>query len=237
MKDKLKELKITDRELRRVIGALYNTQKKDNKTHLIILDNFFKQNDIIKECLQPFREMDVDLNDFVYQGSYSNEVVFKYPIDNKSRNALILKYIDYLLSDEMNKTSLMSTFTYYNGNKTYDDAIQNALRDLVNPLYLYMNDYIKEKIEDLEDENKDNSGKTIHTGMYVENQVSGNQIKDNEVKGDIIQGDKNEKIVKQKFYQKEGFWGGVLSGVIATLISTGIIWGITELIKLIVGGE
>ena len=37
----------------------------------------------------------------------------------------------------------------------------------------------------------------------------------------------------KKFYQKEGFWGGVITGVISSLISSGIIWGITELIKMI----
>ena len=36
----------------------------------------------------------------------------------------------------------------------------------------------------------------------------------------------------KKFYQKEGFWGGVITGVLSSLISSGIIWGITELIKL-----
>ena len=39
--------------------------------------------------------------------------------------------------------------------------------------------------------------------------------------------------INKKFYQKEGFWAGVLTGVISTLISSGIIWGISELIKLI----
>lgn len=37
----------------------------------------------------------------------------------------------------------------------------------------------------------------------------------------------------KRFYQKEGFWGGVLTGVISSLISSGIIWGITELVKAI----
>ena len=36
----------------------------------------------------------------------------------------------------------------------------------------------------------------------------------------------------KKFYQKEGFWGGVITGVLSSLISSGIIWGITELVKI-----
>ena len=42
---------------------------------------------------------------------------------------------------------------------------------------------------------------------------------------------KNESIIiAPKFYQKEGFWGGVLTGVISSIISSGIIWVIKEII-------
>jgi hypothetical protein len=49
----------------------------------------------------------------------------------------------------------------------------------------------------------------------------------------------NNKIIKnkvnfhQKFYQKEGFWSGVLTGVISSLITSGLIWLIKEFFKTI----
>ena len=52
-----------------------------------------------------------------------------------------------------------------------------------------------------------------------------NKIKDSNI------GPNNTIIEKTRFYQKEGFWSGAISGVIAALISEGIIIGITELIK------
>lgn len=52
-----------------------------------------------------------------------------------------------------------------------------------------------------------------------------NKIKDSNI------GQNNTIIKKTRFYQKEGFWSGVISGVIAALISEGIIIGIAELIK------
>ena len=36
----------------------------------------------------------------------------------------------------------------------------------------------------------------------------------------------------KKFYQKEGFWSGLITGVVSSLIASAIIWGITELIKI-----
>lgn len=52
----------------------------------------------------------------------------------------------------------------------------------------------------------------------------------NKIKGSNI-GQDNIIVKKTRFYQKEGFWPGVLSGVIASLISSGIIWLITVLFK------
>jgi hypothetical protein len=51
----------------------------------------------------------------------------------------------------------------------------------------------------------------------------------NKIKNSNI-GQNNTSIKKVKFYQKEGFWSGVLSGVIVALISEGIVFVITKLI-------
>lgn len=54
-----------------------------------------------------------------------------------------------------------------------------------------------------------------------------NKIKDSNI------GQNNTIYKKVKFYQKEGFWSGVLSGVIVALISEGIILAITKLIEFL----
>lgn len=40
-------------------------------------------------------------------------------------------------------------------------------------------------------------------------------------------------ITSKKFYEKEGFWPGVLTGVISSLISSAIIWAITKFLEFI----
>lgn len=67
------------------------------------------------------------------------------------------------------------------------------------------------------DKNKISHSNFGNTQNYVHNDNSSNKT----------------TITNKKFYQKEGFWGGVLTGVITSLISSGIIWGISELINLI----
>lgn len=54
-----------------------------------------------------------------------------------------------------------------------------------------------------------------------------NKIKDSNI------GQDNIIVKKTRFYQKEGFVPGIISGVIVAVITEGIIFGITELIKFL----
>ena len=54
-----------------------------------------------------------------------------------------------------------------------------------------------------------------------------NKIKDSNI------GQDNIIVKRMRFYQKEGFWSGVLSGVIVAVVSEGILFGIAELIKFL----
>ena len=93
---------------------------------------------------------------------------------------------------------------------------------------------IGNKINNSACENTTQNFKDIPNGSIV----CGGEIKASSIssEGNVMAGKsiktKNIKTGKNVFYKKDGFWIGVLSGVIGSLITSGVILGINELVKL-----
>ena len=239
MRNKLNELKKVERELRGIVSTLFETETSDGNLYLIKFNEYINNNSVIKEIVRDYIDKDINLNDFIYKTDFGY-IQFDIPVDESLHYKYILKYISHLIE---NKIVLVREFSHYKNKKTYNDCIQLALKDLINPLYSYISRELMSKIEDLESKIREEEIKShgdfiigdVAKNGGVFNKETGDKISNhhntsNNANGDLVQGDNNKKVVKQKFYQKEGFWTGVLSGIIVGLA----VWGIQELIKFLI---
>lgn len=228
MRTELNELKKVEREFRNLSNELFSTEYNDGNVYLKKFNNYIRENLIIYEIIREFDNSNVDLNVFIFKDPHFRMII---PEDEKTHYKYIITYIKWLID---NNVKLTSEFIFYKGNKKFNQCIQLALKELVRPLYSYILRELINKIETLESTIKEKE--ELAFSVYnIENQHNGDNIgiQDNslnKVGGDIVQGDNNKKSTKVKFYQKEGFWSGVLSGIIVGLV----VWGIEELIKFLV---
>lgn len=239
MSNRLNELRKTEREFREVSSNLFNTEHTDGLFNLIKFNDFIHGNKEIKKIIKKYDDPSVDLSNYIMKGGHLLYTQFDKPIEDDLHYKYILKYISNLIE---NSVDLRVEFSFYKQHKKYNDAIQSALKDIVSPLYSFIRRTLVEKIE-LEDEKEKtqmmnkSQGDTIYNlatdGGTINNAKgnisSSNKSSINKNKGDVIQGDNNT--VKKRFYQKEGFWSGVISGIIVGLAC----WGIEELIKYLIG--
>lgn len=238
MSKKLNDLKKTERDFRGLVSNLFNTEWTDGLFHLIKFNTFIHDNKEIKKIISKFDDPTIDISNFVMKGSTLLYTQFDKPLDDSLHYKYILKYINQLIE---NNTDLKQEFSYYKREKNYNNAIQTAFKDLISPLYTYIIKELISKIEQEEDKEKKLEQKPVDVYMGdvakdggVVNKAghdiaSSNNNSTNIAGENIIQENNNIKI-KKKFYQKEGFWTGVISGIIVGLA----VWGIQELIKFLI---
>ena len=227
MRTKLNELKKVEREFRNYSNELFKTEHSDGNVYLKKFNNYIHENSIIYEIIKEFDNANVDLNDFIYKDPWLRLII---PEDEKLHYKYILAYIKWLIDNEVN---FIGEFQMYKGKRKFNESIQLALNDVVKPLYSFISREIINKITELESSISEKE-EQIHSVVNIEHQYNGDKIgiQDNSINkngGDITQGD-NNKTAKIKFYKKEGFWSGVISGIIVGLA----VWGIEELIKFLI---
>jgi len=243
MRKKLQELKKTSNELRDIVSRLYTMDFTDDKLYLTKFNNYIHENEIIKEIINPYDNAYVDVNEFRLKNENQSYLQFNIPIKDSLHYQYILKYLYYLINQS--KTDLRYEFAWYKMNKNYNEAIRTGIKDVIDPLYSFICRELFSQMEEIEDVLKEQQLKRSGDIFFGDVAKDGGVVKKsdrdftdssnhsiNKSNGDIFQGNNNKKTTKQKFYQKEGFWIGVLSGVISSMITSGIIWGITELVKL-----
>lgn len=214
MSEILKELKTTERDLRQLVNDVYQTTYNCGNVYIQRLSDFFKENIHISKLLDGYTAVE-DISEFYINLGASKS--FDIPKDKVLHISLILGMIDKLYQ----QNDLMSFFVLYKGHKKYNDSIQDGLRDLLNPLYIFLSTRLREQIEEIE-----NTAKKLPS-------IGGDYVAGNKNQADIIAMDKSKVAKKMNvaFYKKEGFVGGVIAGIISGLA----VWGITELIKFLIG--
>ena len=233
MKEKLKNLKKANGELRDITSYLYRTTVSDDKTNLIKFRNFIHSNEIVKEIILPYIDDSVDISKFAYFGQF--HIVFDKPVEDDLLYKYIIKFIDEAIDD---KRTLHEIFVYYKRKRSLDDSIQEGLKDLVDPLFRFISRELISQIEEIENELSNKAQEVILGDVAKDGGVikkagrdyseANNSPTTKTTSGDIFQGDKNSK--KVHFYQKEGFVSGIISGIIVGLA----VWGIEELIKFLI---
>lgn len=228
MSNRLNELRKTEREFREVSTNLFNTEYTDGLFTLIKFNEFIHKNNDVEEIIKEYDDPNVDLSDYIIKGDNLLFTQFDKPTEDALHYKYILKYLSSLIE---NAVDLRVEFNFYKLHKKYNDAIQSALKDIFTPLYSYVKRELIAKIEieeNIEKEETKHVGDIYYGDVAKEGGVlnkAGRVIKN----GDVIQG--NNNTVKKRFYQKEGFWSGVISGIIVGLAC----WGIEELIKYLIG--
>ena len=92
--------------------------------------------------------------------------------------------------------------------------------------------YIRLKLEELYLDIEEQEKSKI-TSTYIEGDVYNNSTVQKEIGGNATMRDVgNDKSSKHFNFQKESFFLGVVSSVVSALI----VWGVTELIKYLIGG-
>ena len=111
--------------------------------------------------------------------------------------------------------------------KSFNDSIRELLNQTVYPVIQYIDMKLKEVYTDIEEQERAKMQPNIHIGDNITESVV---QKDNEGKS-VIKNSGNDKHNKHFNFQKESFFLGILSAVVSGLV----VWGITELIKYIIG--
>ena len=240
MSNRLNQLKKSERDLRDIVSNLLNTEYTDGLFHLIKFNNFIHEDKEVKKIIKNFDDPNVDLSNYVLKGNNLMFTQYDKPIDDALHYKYILKYISQLIEKNVD---LKVEFAFYKQHQKFNDAIQSALKDIITPLYSYIRRELIAKIEIEENKEKEDmkqkqSGDIYYGDVAKDGGVLNKAGRDidnkktmsvNQNEGDVIQGDNNK--IKKKFYQKEGFWSGVISGIIVGLAC----WGIEELIKYLIG--
>lgn len=125
-----------------------------------------------------------------------------------------------LCEDCVDKTELRNkAIKIYWTTRNFNDAINKYLKTAYFPLIRFIQTKLEELILEFEDEEK--------ITMYENNKI---EIKQEGGKGNKVKISKSQNKETNFVFQKESFWLGVLGAVISGLV----VWGITELIKIIV---
>ena len=207
MREQLQKLKKTSNEFRDLMSYLYRTTVTDGKVHLIKFRNYIHTNEIIKEIIKPFIDDTVNLDEFVLRGSNRLYISFNKPVEDELLYKFIIKYVDELSNNDV---SLDAEFTYYKRINKFNDAIQSAIKDAIDPLFRYISRELISKIEEIEQKlEAEKKPGDVYLGDVAKDggvfKKAGNDFTEsnnnstNNAGGDIIQGDKNKTIKKQHF--------------------------------------
>jgi len=210
MNEKFKELKVTERELRRLVGNVFKTEVKDGTVYLQRLDNFIKSNNYIKSLLIDY---DPTINFegvlvFYRENKQGIEAIVP-PEDETVHISCILGMLNFLCENQ----NLHEHFFWYKNQQNRNECIQSGLKDLLNPLYTLLSTKLVEIIGEIERNEK----------MPIQHFDGDYVARDKQhVEGDAFWGDNNKKTT-MAFYKKDGYLSGVITGIISSLIAAAII--------------
>jgi len=227
------EIRISIQEIQKRARAIYNQEidanvnsKETGTTFLIRYINFIDSNEVIKSILSEFDKTPCLHEEFVKFSSIEHAPYNVAPITNFITPVEPDKEISYILMaiHYLKEQNLKALF-YDGGNKKTNANIRAGLKMLIEPLTQYIVENLKSKFDEMEESE-------IESLPLI-------------VQGDVIYGNKNQagrdinskttvktknvfKIIKN---QKQGFVLGIISGIITGLS----VWGITELIRFLIG--
>ena len=215
------EIKKTIQEHNSYASKVMNTDHQTRENTLLLYKNFIDTDPIIKDIIKDIIILSKDAPDLFIKSEY-NILVSKDDSDEKKDMAILYKHLNYMV--EMDAELRVYAFSIYYYEKKYDSAISKLLTTSVKPLIGYIQQKLNELLIDAEEDEKKEQRSSIHNGdnYFGPTQKVGNGNASMENMG-------NDNSKKKFIFQKESFFLGILSSVIAGLI----IFGIEELIRFL----
>ena len=200
-------------------SAVMNTRFQTRENTLSNYKNFIENEPTIKGLMSEVFEASVDAPDLFNQTENSIEVLSDG--DEIKDRAILYKHLCYMVDNK--KELYIYARSLYWTEKTYDGAIRKLLETSMKPLI----EYIQLKLNNLLLEAEEMQvTASVHNGDVIMG-VNVQKVENGNAEMKDVGNDKSRK----KFsFQKESFWLGVLSAVIAGLI----VFGAEELIRHLV---
>ena len=201
----------------RYASNLMNTTHLTSTNTALTYKKFIDETPVISVFLKDIIEASVTAKELFNNDEWSTTITVS---DNEEEMmSMYYKHLSYMATEVKDLSTY--AFSKFFHEKKFDNAIKKLLSVAVAPLI----QYIRLDIEEQE--------KSKITSTYIEGDVYNNSTVQKEIGGNATMRDVgNDKSSKHFNFQKESFFLGVVSSVVSALI----VWGVTELIKYLIGG-
>lgn len=206
------EIKKTMKDHSDYASAVMNLRYDSITTPIIRYKNFIDNNEIVNNIMKPIRDKAVTAADLYLQSGVS------YEVDEIDNLAILYKHLCFMAQENFNLLN-HAVDHYALKCKSFNDMIHKLLKFSVLPLIQYIERQLSNIYVECEDKEKQSQS-------YIENQYNIQQNGDNGTIKDV----QNNKSVSKFEFNKDSF----LLGILASVASGLIVWGITELIMFLI---
>ncbi len=208
----------------RYASNLMNTTHLTSTNTALTYKKFIDETPVISVFLKDIIEASVTAKELFNNDEWSTTITVS---DNEEEMmSMYYKHLSYMATEVKDLSTY--AFSKFFHEKKFDNAIKKLLSVAVAPLIQYIRLKLEELYLDIEEQEKSKI-----TSTYIEGDVYNNSTVQKEIGGNATMRDVgNDKSSKHFNFQKESFFLGVVSSVVSALI----VWGVTELIKYLIGG-
>lgn len=215
------EIKATMQEHSNYASAVMNLRYDSIPAPIIRYKTFVESNDLIKEIMAPIIEKSKSAVDLYTNGRIN------YEVDEIENLAILYKHLVFMSQDGFNLCQ-HATQVYAFKYRKFDDMINELMKVSFFPITQYIKRKLNEEYLFREEKERNQSQPSIQVGGDY---ISGNGIVQKGSENTVKNAQNNKSVQKFEFHK-----GSFFLGILASVISGLIVWGITELIKYIIGG-
>ena len=215
------EIKTTMKEHSDYASAVMNLRHDSILSPIIRYKTFVESNELVKEIMAPIIEKSKTAVDL-----YTNDGI-NYEVDEIENLAILYKHLVYMSQDGFNLRQHAAQ-CYVIKYRNFNDMINELMKVSFFPIVQYINRKLNEMYLLCEEKERNQNQPSIQVGGDY---ISGNGIVQKGRNNKVKDTQNNKSVQKFEFHK-----GSFFLGIVASVISGLIVWGITELIKHIIGG-
>ena len=207
----------------RYASNLMNTNNSTATNTALAYKSFIDSTPLISEFLTEIVEKSKTARNLFGKNNFGNTTITTSD-DEQEMMAIYYKHLDVLVSHGND----LSNYAFWMFRaKKFDESIRKLLEVSVAPFIQYVQAKLEEIYLDIQEQDKRDNVPNYVAGDIITNSTVQKDFVGNATMRDV----NNDKSTKHFNFQKESFFLGVFSAVISGLL----VWGITELIKYIIG--
>lgn len=227
---------MTSAELKNIIAKhnryasdVMNIKYDSGNAALVRYKHFIDEDAVISEIMKNAREKSAEAPDMFTSNGVG--YTYTYEIDEAENLPILYKHLSYMV-DNATDLKLYAFKFYATKYKKFNDMIRELLKTAVFPIIQYIQAELNALCTTQEDNERRESGvKPVVQGNYYEgDHYQDSVVQKNNHKATMtdVKNDKSKKIFQ---FQKESFFLGIVASVVSGLI----VWGITALIQHFIG--